>query len=132
VAKVSDAYGFLAGCTGQYDVILTDMGFSSLVVPTFGGKLVATGYSIPFVNDTATRQADVERFLAPDGTMADRRAILTRCGVYYPLVDQAEFDSLRTHEGSSGRLGDVPEHGGLVLIATRSTSTAQGKGNCER
>jgi hypothetical protein len=124
--KVPDRYGFLGDCTGQYDVILTDLGFSSLAVPTFGGKVVSTGYPIPFIGDKAARDSDVERFFSPEATTADRRAILARYSVSYLLVEEAQLDSLRSQDGSPNRLGDVVgEHGGLVLVAIGGTPTAR-------
>jgi hypothetical protein len=126
LGKVSDRYGFLADCTGQYDVILTDLGFSSLAVPTFGGKVVTTGYPIPFVGDKATRDSDVERFFSPDATTTDRRSILAKYRVSYLLVEEMQLDSLRIHEGSSDRLGQVVgERGRLVLVATGATPDAR-------
>lgn len=132
LGKVSDRYGFLGGCTGQYDVILTDVGFSSVAVPTFGGKVVATGYPIPFVADTATRIADVRRFFAADATTAERRAILDRYRVTYLLVDEAQLDPLGIRDGSSDRLGDlVVVRDGLALVATGAELTARRSGGCE-
>jgi hypothetical protein len=133
LARVSDTYGFLARCTGQYDVVLTDMSFGSLVVPTFGGKLVATGYPIPFVDDTATREADVERFFRPDATVADRRAILTQYGVSYLLVDRTELELFRTQEGFSDYLGDIVyEHGGVILLTIRNLPNTRAAGGAGR
>lgn len=114
LAKVSDRYAFLGDCTGQYEVVLTDLGFPSLAEPTFGGKVVTTGYPIPFVGDKAARDAAVQRFFDPGTGTGERRAILARYRVAYLLVDGPEFDAPE-------RLGQVVaehEHDGLTLIAT--------------
>ena len=126
LGKVSDRYGFLGDCTGQYDVILTDLGFSSLAVPTFGGKVVSTGYPIPFVGDKATRDEDVERFFRPNATTTDRLAILAKYHVSYLLVEQAQLDSLRIAAGTWDYLSRlVAEHDGLVLVAVGTAPKAQ-------
>jgi hypothetical protein len=114
LAKVSDRYAFLGDCTGQYEVVLTDLGFPSLAEPTFGGKVVTTGYPIPFVGDKAARDAAVQRFFDPGTGTGERRAILARYRVAYLLVDGPELDAPE-------RLGQVVaehEHDGLTLIAT--------------
>jgi hypothetical protein len=126
LGKVSVTYRFLSACTGRTDIVLTDLGFNSLATPTFGGKVVATGYPVPFVSDVARRTQDVERFFAPDATSAERRAILTRYRVGYLLVNRAEFDSLRAQPGFLDRLGVVHEQGDLVLLATGGTGTTCG------
>jgi hypothetical protein len=118
LAKVSDTYGFLGACTGRADVILTDLGFNSLVTPTFGGKVVATGYPLPFVGDVDRRTEDVERFFAPLATSADRRALLARYRVAYLLVNRAELDSLRVQRDLMDRLSVVHDQANLVLLAT--------------
>jgi hypothetical protein len=122
LAKASDRYGFLGDCTGQYDTVLTDLGFASLAVPTFGGKVVTTGYPIPFVGDKATRDADIRRFFDPGAGTDERRAILARYRVAYLLVEGAELDA-------AARLGEVvAEHDGLTLIAT-GPSGCQARGS---
>lgn len=124
LGKVSDIYRFLHACTGRSDVILTDLGLNSLVTPTFGGKVVATGYPLPFVGDVDRRMADIEHFFSPDATAADRGAILTRYRVAYLLVDRAQLDSLRAQRGFLDRIGMIHEQGGLVLLAIGATPNA--------
>ena len=118
LAKVSDTYRFLGDCTRRTDVILTDLGFNSLTTPTFGGRVVATGYPLPFVGDVDQRTQDVQRFFAPDATSPERRAIITRYGVGYLLVTRAELGSLRTQRDLMDGLKVVHEQGDLILLAT--------------
>ena len=121
--KVSDTYGFLENCTAPSDIILTDLDFNSLATPTFGGRVVATGYPLPFVGDIDRRAEDVRRFLSPDATAADRRAILARYHVGYVLLNRAQLDSLRGQPGFLDRLTPIRQNGDLVLLTTKATSS---------
>lgn len=66
LTRTADTYRFLTACVGPDDVVLANLGRSSLIAPAFAGKLVATGWPVPFVSDHEARQADAERFFHPD------------------------------------------------------------------
>jgi hypothetical protein len=76
---------FLGRLTGQYDVILSDLETSKLV-PSYGGKVVASAYDAPFVRDIGTRQRDVARFFAAVATDEERLAALDRLDVDHLLL----------------------------------------------
>lgn len=112
LAKVSDTYGFLTGCTGQYDVILTDLGLSSVVVPTFGGKVVAPPGPTAFVPDWEMRAADVKTYFRTSSS-AQRRRILDKHNVSFVLLNVSQFD--RAGAGVGKR---IARHEQLVLVST--------------
>ena len=82
-----EKYLFLSEYTDQYDVILTDLD-SSMIVPTFGGKVVAYARPLPFVADADQRVDDVNRFYDPQTSRAERSEILKKYAVNYILLEK--------------------------------------------
>jgi hypothetical protein len=92
-----EKYLFLAQYTDQYDVILTDLP-TSMVVPTFGGKVVAFDRPMPFVTDAPQRRADVLQFYDPQTSIEERQSILEKYKVKYILLEkkpEADWEATR-------------------------------------
>lgn len=85
------AYLFLGEYTGQYEVVLTDLGHSWFV-PTFGGKVIAAPKALPFVPDHEARREDLRRFFNPQTTLAARQAIIKRYQADYLLISHAYLE----------------------------------------
>jgi hypothetical protein len=90
-----EKYYFLSQYTGQYDVILTQLP-SSMVVPTFGGKVVAYDRPLAFVPDAMQRRQDVLRFFNPQTGEKEREAILKNYGVKFILLEKNELSDWET------------------------------------
>ena len=100
-----EKYLFLTQYTGQYDVVLTDLP-TSMIVPTFGGKVVAYDRPLPFVMDVEQRRADVLRFYDSQTTLEERREILTKYEVKYILLEKKPEDDW---EATRARIAQVSE-----------------------
>ena len=101
-----EKYLFLAEYTGQYDVILTDLP-TSMIVPTFGGKVVAYDRPLAFVTDSAQRKTDVLRFYDPQTSAAVRWEILDKYQVKYILLEkkpEANWEAVRPLVAAYGDL----------------------------
>jgi hypothetical protein len=101
-----EKYFFLSQYTGQEDVILTQLP-TSMVVPTFGGKVVAFDRPLAFVPDASQRRQDVLRFFDPLTSQAERQKILAKYGVGYILLEKNEssnWEQLRPLIAPFGKL----------------------------
>lgn len=101
-----EKYLFLAEYTGQYEVILTDLP-TSMIVPTFGGKVVAYDRPLAFVTDSAQRKADVLGFYDPQTSAAARWEILDKYQVKYILLEkkpEANWEAVRPLVAAYGDL----------------------------
>jgi hypothetical protein len=78
-------YMFLSQFTRQYDVVLADVG-SSYIVPTFGGKVVASSRPLYFVPDIDVRRSDVYRFFNGEASPGERRQIIQKYKANYLLL----------------------------------------------
>jgi hypothetical protein len=84
-APTYQSYLFLPRLTAQYDVVFSDIR-SSWIVPTFGGKVVATGNPLPFVPDQDVRRSDVDRFFSREATLVQRQEIIQKYNANYLLL----------------------------------------------
>jgi hypothetical protein len=86
------------------------------MIPTFGGKIVASQHPLAFVPDHVDRQADVVRFFAPGTSIDERRELMARYDAKFVLLRNGrtappdEEEQLR----SLGKV--VREEDGLTLI----------------
>jgi hypothetical protein len=101
-----DEYMFLSDLTRQYDVVLSDMN-TSWIVPTFGGKVVATANPLAFVSDHETRKKDVELFFSDAALHSDRLEIIKRYEVDFLLLNKDQVATWRTIMHSFQPLGSV-------------------------
>ncbi|MBM4084227.1 MAG: hypothetical protein FJ272_05505 [Planctomycetes bacterium] len=82
-----EQFRFLSAHVGQYQVVLTDRQ-SAVLVPTFGGKIVAGDRPTPFVADHAQRCRDVERFFGVSTGEQERIEIIQKHKVSFILVSK--------------------------------------------
>lgn len=67
-------------------VVLTDLR-TGWILPTFGGKVIASPHPAHWVSDNGQRRADVNRFFAAATTTAERRAMIDTYGVDFVLIN---------------------------------------------
>jgi len=84
-----DRYQFLTQYTKQYDVILSDPE-TSFLIPTFGGKVVANGHLLPFVQDGQKREDDLDSFFNRKTSQILRFGIINRYHVDFILINKEE------------------------------------------
>ena len=80
-------FAFLSKSIPQYDVVLSDFA-TKLIIPTFGGKLVASDRPLAFVPDLQQRRQDVNDFFSPTSDYDRRFAILQKYGCRHILISK--------------------------------------------
>lgn len=83
-----NSYLFLSKFTKQYDVVLSDIE-TSWVVPTFGGKVVASLHPLSFVPDHDVRRADLDRFFSGETAFFERQQIVQKYRANYLLLSKS-------------------------------------------
>lgn len=81
----SAPYAFLGKYIGQYQVVMTDLA-TSWIVPTYGGKVIASMHPVYFVPNYIEREQDLERFFDSATSEAERRALLDKYSVDFILL----------------------------------------------
>jgi hypothetical protein len=110
-------YHFLSEYVGQYDVVLTDLA-TGWLVPTFGGKIVASPHPLYWIDDHEKRRRAVSKFFRAATRLRARRRIIARYGAKFVLLDPRRVElpqRVRDDLLYLGRL--VYEGGGMKLIA---------------
>ena len=87
-----DKYAFLSQFTKQYDIILSDIN-TSLIVPVFGGKVVATGFPLPWVMDLQERRNSIEIFFSDSCNEKERIYIINRYHANFILINKKAITS---------------------------------------
>ena len=85
----ASSYMFLRHLTQKGDVILANI-FTSWVVPTFGGKIVATYHPLSFVPDLPERTENVVRFFSFGLSQKERLHIIEKYHVRFLLLNKQE------------------------------------------
>lgn len=85
--SVRVGFAFLSKFIPQYDVVLSDFA-TKLIIPTFGGKLVASNQPLAFVPDHDQRRKDVNDFFSPTSDYDTRLAIVRKYGCRHILVSK--------------------------------------------
>ena len=85
----ASSYMFLKHLTQREDVILANI-FTSWVVPTFGGKVVATYHPLSFVPDLPERTENVLRFFSFGLSQKERLHIIEKYNVRFLLLNKQE------------------------------------------
>lgn len=85
--SVQSQYAFLSKVIPQYDVVLADFD-TDWVIPTFGGKVVATHHVLAFVPDQAQRRKDVNAFFSTKSDYKERLAIVRRYDCRHILISK--------------------------------------------
>lgn len=71
----------------QYEVVLSDIE-SSWMIPTFGGKIIASKHPAHWVDDHAQRVIDVDRFFAADVNITEKSETIDKYEVDFILIDK--------------------------------------------
>ena len=99
----------------QYDVILSDLK-TSWMIPTFGGKIIASLHPAHWINDHATRKHDLERFFSKDIKPSEKILIIDRYKVDYIFINKNVVEETHTYYN----FGDlVYESEDFILIKTQ-------------
>jgi hypothetical protein len=99
-------YEFLTDSMGQYDVVIADP-YSSWIVPTFGGKVVATLHPQAFVKSHDDRRQDLDRFFNAETEQHERDAIIGKYSARYILIDRRRVDVSDEFMESLKKLGKI-------------------------
>ncbi len=105
-------YSVLEKNVGQYDVILSDLG-TSWMIPTFGGKIIASKHPAHWIDDHSTRKKDIERFFSKDVKNITKIDIIGKYHVDYVLINR----NIIEEEHEYYKYGNiVSENKNLILI----------------
>jgi hypothetical protein len=85
--SVRVGFAFLSKFIPQYDVVISDFA-TQMIIPTFGGKLVASDFALAFVPDHDQRRKDVNDFFSPTSDYNRRFAILQKYGCRHILISK--------------------------------------------
>jgi hypothetical protein len=97
---------------GQYDVILSDLE-TSWMIPTFGGKLIATTFLTHWIDDHEVRKNDLQRFFSKGAKQPELISIINHYQVDYILINRNDIEDLQMHYA----IGDlVYENKDFILI----------------
>ncbi len=77
----------VGGMIDQDAVVLADPE-QSWMMPTFGGKVIASSHPLYWIEDHTRRREDLERFFSEDAELSERRDIIQRYTVDYIFVDR--------------------------------------------
>ncbi len=100
-----EQYAFLSRYTKQYDLILADLN-TSWMVPSFGGKVIASEKPLPFVKDEKSRQNDINSFFNSKTPLPAKIAIVQKYDVNYLLLNKKE-DNWESLENSFRKYGSI-------------------------
>ena len=110
-------YHFLSEYVGQYDVVLTDL-TTAWLVPTFGGKIVASPHPLYWIDDHEKRRRAVSRFFRGATSLRTRRRIIARYDAKFVLLDSRRVELPQRVSDDFFHLGDLVYEGdGMQLIA---------------
>jgi hypothetical protein len=110
-------YHFLSEYVGQYDVVLTDLN-TGWLVPTFGGKIVASPHPLYWIEDHDKRRRAVSKFFRAATPLRARRRIAKKYDAKFILLDTRRVELTQHARDDFFRLGSlVYEGGGMQLIA---------------
>jgi hypothetical protein len=110
-------YHFLSEYVGQYDVVLTDLA-TGWLVPTFGGKIVASPHPLYWVDDHEKRRRAVSKFFREATPLRARRRIIARYDAKFVLLDPRRVELTQRVRDDLLYLGRLLyEGGGMELIA---------------
>ena len=125
-------YTFLTRATARYDVILSDL-YTSLKVPVFGGKVVASPRPLAFVPDHEDRREAVRRFFEGGTPAAERFGILQRYGVDFVVLNRREIPDWPVVLVDVTKVGTITySDTDLLLIRIRRDILARSRSGEER
>jgi hypothetical protein len=83
------SYLFLSRFTGQYDVVLSDID-TSWMVPTFGGKVIASRKPLAFIPDQYARRFDLLRFFNGEASLEEREQTIHKYKANHVLINKSK------------------------------------------
>lgn len=89
-------YEILGRNVKQYDVILSDLR-TSWMIPTFGGKIIASQHIAYWINNHAKRKHDIERFFSNDVKLSEKISIIDRYKVDYIFINRNVIEETHTY-----------------------------------
>jgi len=95
-------YNVLEKNVGQFDVILSDLE-SSWMIPTFGGKIIASKHPAHWIGDHHIRRVDVNRFLSADVQISEKNSIINKYQVGYIFINKNKQTDFQSYH----RFGDI-------------------------
>ena len=111
------AWSWLKANTSWTDTVLAPAG-SGGFIPAWAGNRVVYGHPFETI-DAETKEAEVARFYGPEGTTAERRALLDRYDVQYVFVDDRDAGARGRLDVDAAALGLVPAWTGGDAILYR-------------
>ncbi len=108
-------YEILGRNVKQYDVILSDLR-TSWMIPTFGGKIIASQHPAHWIDDHAKRKLDLERFFSKEIKPSEKISIIDDYKVDYIFINRKVIKETQTYY-NFGKL--VYESKNFILIKTQ-------------
>jgi hypothetical protein len=89
-------YIFLERYVEQYDVILSDLN-TSWMIPTFGGKVIASLHPAHWIDDHMERRYKLNRFFSEELTLVEKMAIINLYGVSFILINKDKVKNVKSY-----------------------------------
>ncbi|MFC1565419.1 hypothetical protein ACFL4B_00555 [Candidatus Neomarinimicrobiota bacterium] len=89
-------YNILKNNVKQYDVILSDLS-TSWIIPTFGGKVIASQHPAHWIDDHNVRRQDLERFFSKEIKYSDKIAIIHHYQADYIFINRNMVENYQSY-----------------------------------
>lgn len=88
-----EKYEFIGAFVGQYDVILANSE-DSWMIPSFGGKVIASQHPVHWVTDIYDRRNDLNSFFSNEVPLSGKLAVVKKYNAKYLLLRKKELKDL--------------------------------------
>ena len=112
-------YDILGRHVKQYDVILSDIN-TSWMIPTFGGKIIASKHPAHWIDDHKSRRRDVKLFFSKRIEPSEKISIINRYQIDYIFVNKNAIEETQAYY-NFGNL--VYENKNSILIKIEKSGT---------
>lgn len=102
-------YNILKNNVKQYDVILSDLG-TSWMIPTFGGKIIASKHPAHWLDDHQKRRDDINRFFSKDVLHSEKIMIIDNYQVDYIFINRNIVKDFQLYFGFGDIISDDKDH----------------------
>ena len=102
-------YNILKNNVKQYDVILSDLG-TSWMIPTFGGKIIASKHPAHWLDDHQKRRDDINRFFSKDVLHSEKIMIIDNYQVDYIFINRNIVKDFQLYFGFGDIISDYKDH----------------------
>ena len=111
-------YNILEKNVGQYDIILSDIE-SSWMIPTFGGKVIASKHPAHWIDDHSNRREAISNFFSKDVQYTEKISIINKYLVDYIFINKNK----QTDFQSYSKFGDIISNGqDFILIKIKKNN----------